>query len=111
MPIQRVGYFSPISIAVRRQMLSRTVCGMSCRHSTVSQFSGFTFWGVVERRPDGTVHRTVLAGPGLVLKGQDARGVSDDKPARTREERLVSLALRSKNGARADPASIAPAAL
>jgi hypothetical protein len=56
---------------------------------SVAQFSGLMFWGIVEMRSDGTIHRTFFAKSGSF----EVRGFATPKgaPVRTREERLVSL--------------------
>jgi hypothetical protein len=61
---------------------------------SLAQFSGLMFWGIVERRPDGTVHRTMFArGGSFGITGVAALGVAGfiGTPIRTREERLLSL--------------------
>jgi hypothetical protein len=60
---------------------------------SVAEYTGLGFWGIVEKRDDGTMHRTVFA-KGRVFRiagGPAAIG----KPIRTREERLVTLLQRN----------------
>jgi hypothetical protein len=64
---------------------------------SLAQFSGLMFWGLVERRSDGTIHRTMFArGGSFGITGVAALGVAGfiGTPIRTREERLLSLIQR-----------------
>jgi hypothetical protein len=61
---------------------------------SVVGYTGFDFHGLVEKRPDGSMHRTMLArGTAFGISGAVAVGVtgSTGKPVRSKEERLVSL--------------------
>jgi hypothetical protein len=61
---------------------------------SVVGYTGFQFHGLIEERPDGTMHRTMLAqGASFGLAGVAAVAIAGSfgKPVRSREERLVSL--------------------
>ena len=63
------------------------------------QYTGFQFHGIVEKRENGTVHRTMLA-QGAAYDISGATAVLSDgsigKPVRSKEERLVSLMARKE---------------
>lgn len=70
-----------------------TAINISLRLSTPG-FRGLGFWGLVEKRGDGSVHRTMLAeGGSYGIQGVAAVGLAGHigKPKRSKEERLTSL--------------------
>jgi hypothetical protein len=61
---------------------------------SVDHYNGFDVHGILEKRPDGTIHRLMLAqGGAYALSGAAAVGIAGfiGEPVRSREERLVSL--------------------
>jgi hypothetical protein len=61
-------------------------------------YAGFGFHGLVQKKADGTTHRTMFAaGASYGISGVAAVGLpgSIGKPVRSKEERLVSLIARS----------------
>ena len=70
---------------------------------SVDHYDGFDVHGILEKRPDGTICRLMIAkGGAYALSGAAAVGVAGfiGEPLRSREERLVSLI--SKNADIAD---------
>lgn len=75
---------------------------------SVFEYTGFDFYGLVEKRSDGSMHRTMLArGAAFGMSGAVAVGMSGavavgiagfiGKPVRSKEERLVSLLAKNPN--------------
>ena len=65
---------------------------------SVFEYSGFDFHGLVEKRADGSMHRTMLARGGAHgMGGAAAVGIAGSigKPVRSKEERLVSLLVKN----------------
>jgi hypothetical protein len=65
---------------------------------SVFQYNGLLFHGLVEKRSDGTLHRTMLASSAIFgVSGVAAVGIggSIGRPLRTKEERLLSLLAKS----------------
>jgi hypothetical protein len=65
---------------------------------SVNQYSGLMFAGLVEKRDDGSLHRTMFAEGaafGIAGAGAVALAGSFGPPVRTREERLVSLVVKN----------------
>jgi hypothetical protein len=63
---------------------------------SVFQYSGLLFHGLVEKRSDGTLHRTKRSAA-FEVSGTAAVGIAGSigKPVRSKEERLVSLLAKS----------------
>jgi hypothetical protein len=65
---------------------------------SLTQYSGLMFWGIVEKKSDGSIRRTIMAQSNIFgQSGVAALGEvgSFGTPTRTREERLVSLIQRN----------------